>query len=35
MQMQKMMKQMSGKGGLMKMMRSMGGKLPPGMLPPR
>jgi signal recognition particle subunit SRP54 len=35
MQMQKMMKQMGGKGGLMKMMRSMGGKLPPGMLPPR
>jgi signal recognition particle subunit SRP54 len=34
-QMQKMMKQMSGKGGLMKMMRSMGGKLPPGLLPPR
>lgn len=34
-QMQKMMKQMSGKGGMMKMMRSMGGKLPPGMLPPR
>jgi signal recognition particle subunit SRP54 len=29
--MQKMMKQMSGKGGMMKMMRAMGGKLPPGL----
>lgn len=33
-QMQKMLKKMSGKGGMMKMMRGLQGKLPPGMLPP-
>lgn len=33
-QMQKMMKKVSGKGGMMKMMRGLQGKLPPGMLPP-
>jgi signal recognition particle subunit SRP54 len=32
-QMQKMFKKISGKGGMMKMMRGMQGKLPPGMLP--
>lgn len=31
-QMQKMLKKVSGKGGMMKMMRSMQGRLPPGML---
>ncbi|WP_086481038.1 signal recognition particle protein [Oceanospirillum sanctuarii] len=37
-QMQKMMKKMSGKGGMSKMMRGLGGMLPPGMgggMPPR
>jgi len=33
-QMQKMMKKISNKGGIMKLMRGMQGKLPPGMLPP-
>ncbi len=33
-QMQKMMKKMSGKGGLAKMMRGMGGRMPPGGFPP-
>jgi signal recognition particle subunit SRP54 len=33
-QMQKMMKKMSKQGGLMKMMRGLQGKLPPGMIPP-
>lgn len=33
-QMQKMMKKVSNKAGMMKMMRGMQGKLPPGMLPP-
>jgi len=33
-QMQKMMKKMSGPGGMLKMMRGLQGKLPPGMLPP-
>lgn len=33
-QMQKMMKKMSKSGGLLKMMRGLQGKLPPGMLPP-
>ena len=33
-QMQKMMKKMKG-GGMQKMMRGMGGKLPPGMFPGR
>ena len=33
-QMQKMMKKMSKQGGLMKMMRGLQGKLPPGMMPP-
>ncbi len=33
-QMQKMMKKMSGKGGVTKLMRSLQGRLPPGMLPP-
>ncbi len=33
-QMQKMMKKVSKQGGLLKMMRGMQGKLPPGMLPP-
>lgn len=33
-QMQKMLKKISGKGGMMKMMRGLQGKLPPGMLPP-
>lgn len=33
-QMQKMMKKMSKQGGLLKMMRGMQGKLPPGMMPP-
>lgn len=33
-QMQKMLKKMSGKGGMLKMMRGLQGKLPPGMLPP-
>ncbi|RUO26116.1 signal recognition particle protein [Aliidiomarina minuta] len=32
-QMQKMMKKMKG-GGMQKMMRQMGGKMPPGMMPP-
>lgn len=32
-QMQKMMKKMSGKGGMQKMMRSLQGRLPPGMMP--
>jgi signal recognition particle subunit SRP54 len=32
-QMQKMFKKISGKGGMMKMMRGMQGKLPPGMMP--
>lgn len=32
-QMQKMFKKMSGKGGMMKMMRGMQGKMPPGMMP--
>lgn len=33
-QMQKMMKKLSNKGGLLKMMRGLQGKLPPGMMPP-
>ncbi len=33
-QMQKMMKKMSGKGGVTRMMRGLQGRLPPGMLPP-
>lgn len=33
-QMQKMMKKLSNKGGLLKMMRGLQGKLPPGMIPP-
>lgn len=33
-QMQKMMKKVSKQGGLLKLMRGMQGKLPPGMLPP-
>lgn len=33
-QMQKMMKKVSNKAGMMKMMRGLQGKLPPGMLPP-
>lgn len=33
-QMQKMMKKMSKQGGLLKMMRGLQGKLPPGMMPP-
>ncbi len=32
-QMQKMMKKMAGKGGMAKLMRGMGGQLPPGMPP--
>ncbi len=31
-QMQKMLKKMASKGGMMKMMRSMQGRLPPGMM---
>ena len=34
-QMQKMMKKVSGKGGMLKMMRNMKGMMPPGMMPPR
>ena len=33
-QMQKMLKKFSSKGGMMKMMRGLQGRLPPGMLPP-
>ncbi len=33
-QMQKMMKKLANKGGLLKMMRGLQGKLPPGMMPP-
>jgi signal recognition particle subunit SRP54 len=33
-QMQKMMKKMNKQGGLLKMMRGLQGKLPPGTLPP-
>lgn len=33
-QMQKMMKKLTNKGGLLKMMRGLQGKLPPGMMPP-
>lgn len=33
-QMQKMMKKISKQGGLLKLMRSLQGKLPPGMIPP-
>lgn len=33
-QMSKMMKKISGKGGLQRMMRGLQGKLPPGMIPP-
>ncbi len=33
-QMQKMMKKLSNKGGLLKMMRGLQGKLPPGIIPP-
>ncbi len=33
-QMQKMMKKVSSQGGLLKLMRGMQGKLPPGMMPP-
>ena len=33
-QMQKMMKKISGKGGLQRMMRGLQGKIPPGMMPP-
>lgn len=33
-QMQKMLKKVSNKGGMMKMMRGLQGKLPPGMMPP-
>ena len=32
-QMNDMMKKISSKAGLMKLMRSMGGKMPPGMMP--
>jgi len=32
-QMQKMLKKISGKGGMMNMMRGLQGKLPPGMMP--
>lgn len=34
-QMQKMMKKLSGKGGMARMMQSLQGRLPPGMLPPQ
>jgi len=34
-QMQKMMKKVSKQGGMMKLMRSMQGKLPPGVMPPK
>jgi signal recognition particle subunit SRP54 len=34
-QMQKMMKKMSGKGGMASIMRGLQGRLPPGLIPPQ